>query len=73
MDVLLELAEKARRAERRIVLPEADDPRVADALKELQALIAANRALAHEATEIELDPELRDHLQGLGYLDGSSE
>ena len=37
MDVLLELAEKARRAERRIVLPEADDPRVREAAAQLAA------------------------------------
>lgn len=37
MDVLLELAEKARRAERRIVLPESDDPRVREAADRLAA------------------------------------
>ena len=37
MDVLLELAEKARRAQRRIVLPESADPRVREAAAQLAA------------------------------------
>ncbi len=37
MDVLLEIAEKARRAKRRIVLPEAQDPRVRRAAAKLAA------------------------------------
>jgi len=35
MNVLLELAEKARRADRRVVLPEANDPRVLEAASKL--------------------------------------
>ena len=36
MDILLELAEKARRNPRRIVLPEAQDPRVRQAAATLK-------------------------------------
>ena len=37
MNVILELHEKARRARRRIVLPEAHDPRVRQAAAQLAA------------------------------------